>query len=80
MKVTVQLFGAFRPFGERITIELSDGADVSHVRAAFTAALPSEVHELIALSRFADARTVLAEDAPLDADSILAILPPVSGG
>ena len=80
MKVTVQLFGAFRPFGERITIDLLDGADVSHLRAAFCAALPPDVHALIALSRFADERAVLAENTPLDADSILAILPPVSGG
>jgi molybdopterin converting factor small subunit len=78
--IDVQLFGAFRPLGSKITFNVDDAAKVSDVRRIFAQHIPEDLHELLAVSRFADERAVLAEDAPLSPGASLAILPPVSGG
>ncbi len=79
-KITVQLFGAFRPLGTEMSFDLPDKACVDDLRTAFISALPEDFHDLIGVSRFADERTVLSENSVLQVDSIFAILPPVSGG
>jgi molybdopterin converting factor small subunit len=79
-KIDVRLFGAFRPLGSNIILNLDGAAKVSDVRAAFAQHIPEDLHDLLAVSRFADERAVLAEDAPLSPGACLAILPPVSGG
>ncbi len=79
-KITVQLFGAFRPLGEEMVLDLPDGASIGDLRITFQEKLPSDLHELLEVSRFADERVVLAETATFSSDARLAILPPVSGG
>ncbi len=80
MQVKIQLFGAFRPLGDVMELQLVEQAKVSDVRAAFAANVPGELHDTLAVSRFADEKAVLAEDAAIAPNAILAILPPVSGG
>lgn len=79
-QISVQLFGGFRPLGSQMDLQLAPGATIADVRAAFAAQLPADLHGLLKVSRFADERAVLAEDAQIKQDVTLAILPPVSGG
>lgn len=78
--ITIQLFGAFRPLGTVMALQVSSGSSVHDVRTAFAIKLPADLHDLLEVSRFADERAVLAENAIVSNDSTLAILPPVSGG
>ncbi|PHS21588.1 MAG: hypothetical protein COA85_12940 [Robiginitomaculum sp.] len=78
--ITIQLFGAFRPLGATMALQVPKGASVHDVRAAFADNLPKDLHDLLEVSRFADERAVLAENAIVVENSKLAVLPPVSGG
>ncbi|PHS28187.1 MAG: molybdopterin converting factor [Robiginitomaculum sp.] len=78
--ITIQLFGAFRPLGSIMALQVPKGASVHDVRMAFLGHLPEGLRDLLEVSRFADERTVLAENAIVIENSTLAILPPVSGG
>ncbi len=78
--VIIQMFGAFRPMGTDIRLSLPVGATVVDVRKAFSDKIPGDLHDLLAVSRFADERAILAENAVLPDGAKLAILPPVSGG
>ncbi len=78
--ITIQLFGAFRPLGTTMALQVPKGASVHDVRAAFADTLPKDLHDLLEVSRFADERAVLAENAIVIENSTLAVLPPVSGG
>ncbi len=85
MEITLQLFGAFRPLGKRLSLSLPDGAVVSDIRKA----LLVKIHdidnnfnktELIDSSRFANDDEILDEESLINELDNLAILPPVSGG
>jgi molybdopterin converting factor small subunit len=78
--ITIQLFGAFRPLGSIMDLQVPKGASVHDVRMAFLGQLPEDLHALLEVSRFADERAVLAENTVVIENSTLAILPPVSGG
>lgn len=79
MKITLQLFGAFRPFGDQIELTLPAGANVAQIRPALTAEMP-QMESVIHSSRFATETDILPETAPLNDGAMLAIIPPVSGG
>lgn len=79
MKITLQLFGAFRPFGDQLDLTLPAGANVAQIRPVLTAKLP-QMQSVIESSRFATETAILPENAPLDDGTTLAIIPPVSGG
>lgn len=83
----IQLFGAFRPYGngETMVLEVPQGASVSevksHLKAALRKACPDfDKAALVDESALADDTQILAEDMTLNANTTLAILPPVCGG
>lgn len=85
MEITLQCFGAFRPFGEQLTLSLAKGALVSDIREALVSKLKEldsnfNKKALIDSSRFATETELLFETEPLKEDAIIAIIPPVSGG
>ncbi len=86
-KVTVQLYGAFRRFGNGRSIEVSinEPVTVSQLRNKMLASLrevaPQFKEEgLLADSAFADAKSLLGETSMVSEGDTLAILPPVCGG
>jgi len=85
MKITVRLFGAFRPLGERIEFDLRNGDTLKELRDQMQIHLQNRdpdlaKRNLLAISRFSDETTILPEDTVLQDSQVLAILPPVSGG
>lgn len=77
--ITLRLFGAFREHGQTVVLTLPKGASAAEVKAALGKAIPADP-ALIADSALADDSTILPGDAVFDADTALAILPPVCGG
>lgn len=85
MKITLQCFGAFRPFGENITLSLPEKAVVSDIRAALLLRIQEKDKGfnkggLIDSSRFATQTEILPENTSLSDGMCIAIIPPVSGG
>lgn len=84
MNITIQCFGAFRPFGENIAISVADGATVADMRAELLGKLiqidPAFRAGMLDSSRFATETAVLSEATILNDGAMLAIIPPVSGG
>lgn len=85
MQITLQTFGAFRQFGQNISLELSDDAKVADIRVPLVSALAEfsanfDIAGLIESSRFATETEILGEDAILQNGNLITILPPVSGG
>lgn len=85
MQITIQTFGAFRQFGRHIKLELNEPAIVGDLRAPLITALADftanfDIAGLVESSRFATETQVLEENTALTADSLITILPPVSGG
>jgi molybdopterin converting factor small subunit len=85
MKVTIQLFGHFRKFGDQISLELADGSCIADMERAFVQAIAQRdpaFYENSALlaSRFCDNADILRQDHLLNDGGSFAILPPVSGG
>ena len=80
MQVEVQLFGAFRAHGDALVLMVRKHGCIHDVRAALLARLGAQRAELLAQSRFADAKAILAEDSPVADGAKLSVLPPVSGG
>ncbi|MCC7259483.1 MAG: MoaD/ThiS family protein [Alphaproteobacteria bacterium] len=84
MQITLQLFGAFRPFGDTLALELPERGTVADLRPLLAAQLENSTTPLpkglIKSSRFATETEILAESAPLAHGAVLAIIPPVSGG
>ena len=79
MEITLQLFGAYRSFGSRLTLDVADGARVADLRPALKQAIAVK-EGLVDSSRFATEEALLADDAPLCDGAVLAVIPPVSGG
>lgn len=85
MNITIQCFGAFRPFGEQISFTVTEGALVSDMRLALLDRLKQidasfDKPQLLESSRFATETEILRESTPLTDGMSLIILPPVSGG
>ncbi len=85
MKVTVQLFGAFRPFGDALDVQLPEKAVVADIRGTLVDRLQAMdakimVKGLVESSRFATDTEILAESRALETGMVVAIIPPVAGG
>lgn len=86
MKITISLYGAFREYDPRgsVELELAEAAKVGDLRAAFAAHgqahWPAFKPGLLAASVFASESTLLRENEALPANGRVAVLPPVSGG
>jgi molybdopterin converting factor small subunit len=85
MKVTVQLYGHFRKFGDCMTLELAAGSRIRDLEQAFAQNITrrdAAFYENTGLraSRFCDDNAILPSDHPLTDGGCFAILPPVSGG
>lgn len=85
MKVKLQLFGAFRKYGNEINIDLPLGSIVSDLRPKLLDIISDDdkafdTKSLIDTSRFANDEEVLEESSVINDNDVLAILPPVSGG
>lgn len=84
MQITLQLFGAFRPFGDTLALDLPEHGTVADLRPLLAARLENGTtvlpKGLIKSSRFATETEILPESTPLRNGAVLAIIPPVSGG
>ncbi len=85
MKITVQLFGVFKQLGERLTLSLPEEAIIADVRKALIEkmreeTMPFNKKALMDSSLFATQTEILSETASLKPGSVIAIIPPVSGG
>ena len=85
MEITLQLFGAFRSFGEHLTLSLSQNATVSDIKSVLLEKMTAldeafDKKRLIDSARFATETEILPETALLKSGDIIAIIPPVSGG
>jgi len=85
MEITIECFGAFRNFGDEVSVTLHGDITVSDLRGHFYDALQKidtnfDNKNLLERSRFATDTEVLADNAPLTKSMRLAIIPPVSGG
>ena len=85
MKVKLQLFGAFRKYGNEMQIDLPDDSVVADLRPKIFGVLSDknlgiDAKALIESSRFSNDEEILEEDSVINENDNLAILPPVSGG
>ncbi len=85
MEITIQCFGAFRPFGEYISLRIEEGYTVSDMRKVLLDRLNQidasfNKPGLLDSSRFATETDILQESTPLKDGMSIAIIPPVSGG
>ena len=85
MKIKLQLFGAFRNYGNEVSITLPKGSIIANLRPELLTIfsdkeLGFDKQNLINSSRFANDETILDEDSLINENDNLAILPPVSGG
>lgn len=85
--LTVKLFGAFRPYSKDgpLVLEVAQGVSCAEVKNYLKVALKKTWPEfdkqaLVDESALADEMQVLSEDAKIDRNTALAILPPVCGG
>ena len=81
MKVTVQLFAAARDAAasDSVQIDVSDDARADDVLGALASALP-QISDLLPSCRLAIDCCYASADDAVDANSELALIPPVSGG
>lgn len=82
---TIHLYGAFRRFGNAVTITSPAGATAGALKRRLAETLRDEkgdpgAENLVAVSALATDREVLADTAVPPEDARLAVLPPLSGG
>jgi molybdopterin converting factor small subunit len=85
MKITVQLFGHFRKFGDSVQLELPPGSRIADLEREFMKTIElrdSAFYKNSALraSRFCDDAAILPLDHRLEDGGFFSVLPPVSGG
>lgn len=80
INITMRLFGAFRPYGERACFVLPAGCTVQDVKDRLAVELGAGAAGLIGDSVLANDNSVIGADAVFTRDCELAILPPVCGG
>ena len=85
-RIKIQLFGAFRQYAPVDSFELhfSEPTRIANLRQAFQERLqsinPNFQEALLAQSVFASADEILPENALIQQEQTLMILPPISGG
>lgn len=78
--VNVQLFGAFRKYGEMAVLEAPAGVRVNELKELLSRWIGGMEAHLVADSVFANEKEVLAAGTAIEKDANLAVLPPVCGG
>ena len=78
--LTIQLFGAFREYGDVVDLKVPAGSDLQDLKKALVNKLGEGQAALIQDSALATQTTVLTTNTNLTKDTTLAILPPVCGG
>jgi molybdopterin converting factor small subunit len=78
--VNVQLFGAFRKYGETAVLEAPAGVGVNELKELLSRWIGGMEAHLVANSVFANEKEVLAAGAVIEKDANLAVLPPICGG
>ena len=79
IKLTINLFGAFRPFGDALNVSVPTGSTAAFVKDIIKEQLGQEAALLVEDAVLADDRSILADDSPVTTQQ-LSILPPVCGG
>jgi molybdopterin converting factor subunit 1 len=81
MKVRVKLFAVAKELAgcNELTIDLPEGATVSHLRAAVIQASPALIR-VVPHALWSVEATYAADNTPLTEQSEVALIPPVSGG
>tara|TARA_A200000113_G_C8676815_1_gene294207 strand:- start:317 stop:568 length:252 start_codon:yes stop_codon:yes gene_type:complete len=80
ISIEIQFFGAFRPLGESMNMEIEKGLSLSAFKECFINQVGSDYALLIKESAIANNEEVLDETYLLESDMQLSILPPVCGG
>jgi molybdopterin converting factor small subunit len=80
LTLTIQCFGAFRQFGECLSMEVNDGVSISQLKEALIQQLGDEHKLLVRESVLANDNDVLPNTYIIKEDTPLSILPPVCGG
>ncbi len=78
--LTIKCFGAFRQFGDIITIDTPNNSSVSQVREALVRHIGLEHKPLVEDAVLANDSEILTEAAIIESSTKLSILPPVCGG
>jgi sulfur-carrier protein len=81
MKVRVKLFAVTKELAgcDELTIDLPDGATVGNLRAAIVDTSPT-LARIIPHALWAVGATYANDDTPLNEQTEVALIPPVSGG
>ena len=80
INVQIRFYGAFRRFGESISLPVPAGSTLHHVKIMLSKKLDGNEAKLVFDSAIADDNSILNDDKVLYSDGMLCILPPVCGG
>lgn len=80
ISLTIKLFGAFRAYGESVTLQLPEGCTGAEVKSRLAEKLQMTDKSLLGDSALATEDEVIGDEVIFRQDSRLAILPPVCGG
>ena len=81
MKVRVKLFAVARELAgsDELIVELAEGATIGDLRASIIATSPS-LSRIVPHAMWAVGAAYASDDTPLNEQSEIALIPPVSGG
>jgi molybdopterin synthase catalytic subunit len=81
MKVRVKLFAVARELAgtDELSLDLPDGSTVGYLRGAVVAASPP-LARIVQHAMWAVGAAYATDDTPVDEQSEIALIPPVSGG
>ncbi len=80
IQITIFFYGAFRPFGTSVIIEIQGVASVNDLRPILVQKIGREHEALVYDSVFANDTDILTDGATITESCALSILPPVCGG
>jgi len=78
--LNIKFYGAFRKFGQSISVKVNSGANMIDVKNALISALGEDHYLLVGDSVLANDEAILPNDYVISEESTLSILPPVCGG
>ncbi len=76
----VNFYGAFRKFGQGISVKVNSGANMIDVKNAIVSVLGEDHYLLVGDSMLANDDAILPDDYVVSEEGTLSILPPVCGG
>lgn len=78
--VQINFFGAFRKFGDSMTLDVAPGSTADDVKEELITRLGEDQRNLVADSVLADDEQILGGETEIAGARTLSILPPVCGG